>query len=358
MSTSHYQGRIEHTHSHPQAQATAYAAFTRLSWGAIIAGAITAIAILTLLNLLGLSIGLATINPTEESNALHGLGTGSLIWFALANLIALFAGGWVAGRLAGFPKKSTSMTHGFLSWCVFAIFSFWVASSAVGATFNALGSTLSRAAGWAASGARSAGEAIGSMDNNADAANSNYQLTWQEVKREARAILEDTNTEALDPDNLEQTGERAIADGKTAARQALENPDRADQIVSNYINTLSDRASDIGNAVDKEAVAEVIAERRNMSTEQAMEIVDAWDQRLTTAYNSAQDNISEAAQTVRERSPEIAENAAEALSRAALYAFIALLLGAVAAALGGLSGRQLDIAVPGDQSLAATDVKP
>ena len=95
-----------------------------------------------------------------------------------------------------------------------------------------------------------------------------------------------------------------------------------------------------------------------MSTEQAMEIVDAWDQRLTTAYNSAQDNVSEAAQTVRERSPEIAENAAEALSRAALYAFIALLLGAVAAALGGLSGRQLDIAVPGDQSLAATDVKP
>ena len=64
-----------------------------ISWRAIFAGVICILSIVFLLNLLGLSFGFGTIEPAEESNPLSGLGTGSLIWWIVSNLIALFAGG-------------------------------------------------------------------------------------------------------------------------------------------------------------------------------------------------------------------------------------------------------------------------
>ncbi len=327
----------------------AYAAFRRISWGAVFAGAVTALAVLTLLNLLGLAIGFSTINPTEESNALGGLGIGAAIWFVIANLLALFAGGWVAGRLCGFPKNSTSMLHGFLTWATFTIFSVYVASSAVGSIFNTVGNTLSRTAGLAASGVRAAaqpvGEAIGNRAQNAD-------IDLGNIRAEIEALLEDTNDPNLDPDRLENQAGAAANEAQRAANQALDNPGQADQIVRDYLDGLQGRASGVTSAVDKEAVARVIAERRNVSQAQAMQIVDGWERRLS----SVQSYVDSTVDRVQERGPEIAENVAGSLAKIALYAFIGLLLGAVAAAFGGKAGRQLDAALLGDPALAAGDV--
>ncbi len=58
------------------------------------------------LSLLGLGIGLGTIDPTEEANPLRGLGTGAIVWWAISMLLSLFADGYVAGRLARGPVRS------------------------------------------------------------------------------------------------------------------------------------------------------------------------------------------------------------------------------------------------------------
>ena len=329
----------------------AYAAFRRVSWGAVIAGAVTALAVLTLLNLLGLAIGMSTINPAEEANPLAGLGTGTLIWFGISNLVALFAGGWVAGRLSGFPKKSTSMTHGFLSWAVFAIFSFWVASSAVGSLFNTVGNTLSRTAGLASSAVGAIAQPVGDMVQNQAR---EYDLTFEDVKREALALLEDTDQSALDPDNYNASAQANRAGN--VAQRAARNPGEAGDIVSNYVDKLADRASNAASAADKEAVASVIAERRNMSEAKAMEVVNGWESRLDRAADKAQSYAASVSSTVQERTPEIAGNIADGVAKAALFAFIGLLLGAVAAAFGGASGRQLDEAVFGEQAVSAANV--
>lgn len=94
---------------------------SRVSWGAIIAGALTALAVVALLNLLGLGIGFSTIDPLTEDHALKGLGVGALIWFGLSNLAALFVGGLVAGRMSGYPSRSDGGLHGFLAWALFAM---------------------------------------------------------------------------------------------------------------------------------------------------------------------------------------------------------------------------------------------
>ncbi len=333
---------------------SAYAAFQRISWGAVFAGAIVAIATLLLLNLLGLSIGFATINPAQEADPLAGLGIGSAIWLGVSNLIALFAGGWVAGRLAGFPKKSNSMIHGVLAWATFAIFSTWLLGSAAGSLFNAVGSTLSRTAGLAAQGAAAVAQPVGStiVDQVDD-----YDISFNEIKEEAAALLEDTGKPALDPDNLAEDVDRIQNSAANTAEDAAEDPNQSGDIVDNYVNKLQDRASNVASAVDKEAVANVIAERRNISQDKAMQIVNGWDKRLDRATDRAQAYATNVANTVEERAPEIAGDVTGALSRASLFAFFALLIGALAAAFGGLAGRELDAAVGFDQALAADDVR-
>ena len=89
----------------------------RISWGAIFRRRTRcALITLILLNLLLVGIGISTINPASEQNPVAGLGTGSLIVAAIINLIALFLGGYVAGKLAGTPRRFPSLMHGILTW--------------------------------------------------------------------------------------------------------------------------------------------------------------------------------------------------------------------------------------------------
>ncbi len=326
----------------------AYAAFRRISWGAVLAGAVSALAILILLNLLGLAIGMSTINPTtEEDNALKGLGIASAIWFGISNLVALFAGGWVAGRLCGFPKKSTSMIHGFLAWAAFAVFSFWVASSAVGSIFNTIGSTISKTAGLAGNAISSAAPSVGdAIANQAD----KYDITFGDIEREVADLLRDTGKPGLNPDNYSADAELNRAE--TTADVAARDPQAADEILGNYLSGLKSRASGAASQIDKDAVANVIAERRGISKVEARRIVDGWDSRLDQARAQANEYVQE----IKQRAPEVAENIAEGVAKAALFAFIGLLLGACAAILGGGLGRQLDEATFADQAIASADV--
>ncbi|MFN3405933.1 MAG: hypothetical protein ACK40G_17695 [Cytophagaceae bacterium] len=124
---------------------TTYSKVRRISWGAIIAGAILAVVIQMTLSILGFGIGIGTVDFTSPNPA-QGLGTGSLIWWVVTNLISIFIGAWVAGRLAGVPKPFESMMHGLLTWGVYTIISFYLLTSAVGGILggatNFIGGTM------------------------------------------------------------------------------------------------------------------------------------------------------------------------------------------------------------------------
>src|SRR4051812_5097176 len=77
------------------------AAVRRVSWGAVFAGMFIAIVTQILLALLGVGVGILSTDPTGNAGASgKGLALGLGIWWAIASLISLFLGGWVAGRLA------------------------------------------------------------------------------------------------------------------------------------------------------------------------------------------------------------------------------------------------------------------
>src|SRR2546422_11045899 len=108
----------------------------RISWGAIIAGLIVTLVCQILLSMLGVAIGAATVNPTQEQQPLEGLGTGAAIWWIVSSLISLFLGGCVAGRLAGVARKGDGALHGIVMWGAAALITFLLVGTGSGGLFG------------------------------------------------------------------------------------------------------------------------------------------------------------------------------------------------------------------------------
>jgi hypothetical protein len=85
----------------------------RLSWTAVIAGALLAIAAHVVLGLIGAALGLAAA-PADSK----GLGAGAGIWALLTPFVATAVGAWFACRLAAASDDATGNAHGILVWCI------------------------------------------------------------------------------------------------------------------------------------------------------------------------------------------------------------------------------------------------
>lgn len=101
----------------------------RLSWGAIFAGLVVAMVLQLVLGLLGIGVGLAW---WDAGDPVQTLGIGAGIWAAISAIIALFAGGATAGRMAGILTPGDSAIHGVLVWGLSMITTVFLATSGVG----------------------------------------------------------------------------------------------------------------------------------------------------------------------------------------------------------------------------------
>ena len=131
------------------------AGWRRISWGAIFAGAFVTLAVFVTLQLLGAGIGASALDLTgNRVTSARSLGIGAAIWWFITGLIALFIGGWVAGRLGWRANKIDRALHGLTVWSIFYVAMFLLVTTALGAVvgggISLLGSSVS-AAGQAAS---------------------------------------------------------------------------------------------------------------------------------------------------------------------------------------------------------------
>ena len=120
----------------------------RVSWGAVLAGVVTALVAQLILNMIGIGIGASTLDPmTNDNPAASTFSVGAGIWWALSGIVAAFAGGYVASRLSGRPKASTGGWHGLTSWAATTLLVFYLLSSAVGSLVGGAFTTVSSAVG-------------------------------------------------------------------------------------------------------------------------------------------------------------------------------------------------------------------
>lgn len=317
----------ESRRSAPLPRESAATFLKRISWGAVFAGFLLALVVNLTLNLLGIGIGLGSINPAEQGGA-DGLGIGSIIWYIVSTIISLLAGGYVAAHLAGVPNRNDSILHGLLSWCLFTIFSFYLLTTAVGKIVSVTGSVVGQAFSLVGQGASAVAPELA---NTAQEELQGSDFDVQRIVSEAQTLLRQTGKQDLQPENMEDEAQQAGQQVENAA----ENPDELGEVVQRIFAKGDSVISD----VDKEAMANVLAARTDQSPAEARQTVDAWSQQ----YQEAKQKIAQLKEQATEQAEQAAEQAASAVSKAAIAGFFALIIGAIASGAGGLLGKPKDV---------------
>ena len=120
----------------------------RVRWPAVFAGLLTALTMLLTLGVLGLAVGLTSVDAGQavaQRGVPSGLGLGSGIWAGISALLAFLLGGWVAGRTAAVFGKGWGALNGMLVFLLAVPVTLWLAGSGVGAllgTFSQFAQSL------------------------------------------------------------------------------------------------------------------------------------------------------------------------------------------------------------------------
>lgn len=293
-----------HSMSHVVQHEVASTGLRRISWGAIIAGAILALVLQVMFGLLGLGIGLATVDPeTAGGPSARALTSGAGIYAALTILIATFAGGYTAARMAGSYARRDAVLHGIIAWAVATLVAVYLvasgASAVVTGTFGAVGSV-----------AQSIGGAAGAV-----VPDSLDDLPPQ-LQSQAEGLLAQGEQQAQ---QTAQDVQGAAQDAAQDARQAVGTQDTGTAVREIFAGVQTDATPD-----QRQAAVQVIASQAGISEAEA-------EARLTEFQGQYQAAVEEVQQA--------AGVAADAVSATAFAAFVVMLLGLIVGGLGGLVGR-------------------
>src|SRR5215468_5346657 len=86
---------------------------SRISWGAVLAGAVVSVATTLLLSLLGAAMGAGSIHALDATTTdLSNYGTGAALWEIINLALSMAFGGYVTSRLSGTHSHLDGELHG------------------------------------------------------------------------------------------------------------------------------------------------------------------------------------------------------------------------------------------------------
>lgn len=107
---------------------------SRVSWGALAAGAMIALTIYVLLALLGLALGIEVAMRGSSDR----LGSGTAIYSIFSLLLSMFFGGWATSRLAVGETKLEAILYGVILWGVLFAGMMWLVTAGLRTGFGAM----------------------------------------------------------------------------------------------------------------------------------------------------------------------------------------------------------------------------
>ena len=268
----------------------------RLSWGAIFGGAVTALGLWILLYAFGLAVGLSSLDPANPNSA-RSSGIFAGVWALIAPLIALFVGGWVAGRGSSVLSRGHGASHGLVMWGL---------TTLLGASMVAV--VMSAIVGGAVSVGKAAVSAGGSAIGAA-ATGSGGAARWMGI---------DAN-DALGPIN-----QRLSAEGKpTITAEQLQAGTR--DVIQSSVRQ---------GRLDRETLIAAIVGNTGLSRADAEQIGD----RIEAQYQGASAQVQDQLQGAAQKAQAGALKAGDVTGKAFWGVFGALLMGLIAALAGGAAG--------------------
>ncbi len=107
---------------------------SRVSWGAIAAGAMVALTVYIVLTLLGVALGVEVAVRGGDDR----LGVGAALYAIVVLLLAMFFGGWATSRLAVGESKSEAVLYGLILWGVLFLGMVWLLGAGLRNGFGAM----------------------------------------------------------------------------------------------------------------------------------------------------------------------------------------------------------------------------
>lgn len=314
---------------------------SRISWGAVLAGTLTALVVVFLLNLLGFGIGLTTIDPMTDANPFEGLGTGTIVWWAVANVAALFVGGMVAGRMSGLPSNSDGGLHGFLAWGLYTLLSIYLVTTTIGGIFNGLANTANSI--FSDSTATNIAEKLNSAQ---DKGQEETTFSLNQIKKEAFQLINSAERNNILPNDASEEVRGTLNEAQRDSQRFL-NDLNLDENIDEFFNELSVdldengdltiTSGDTDELLNKEKIKAYLAENTELSEAEINGVIAKWDRKIETAVHKAEEYYAE----VKAEVIETADEAADAVGEFSIIAFFLFLLGAGAAFGGGAMGSPI-----------------
>ncbi len=263
------------------------------AWGAVFAGALIALMVTLLLNLLFAGLGLVNFDPASSTEPLSGFGTASVIAVIVINVVALFIGGFVTARMVGSSRRGTAAVHGLLTWSVLTVGTILLLTTAVG---------------------RVVGGVTGLIGNTF----SSVSQTLSSVAPEAAETAQDQGITAA---NVQDRVNQFLTDA------GIENPEQSSQELVDLVTQRLESGQSLTSPQAQEAYTSFLAENSELSEAEI------------------ETQVQDFTQQVEQTSEEVVQTAEEVsgiAGQTAFYLFGALALGAIVAMLGAVSGSPKD----------------
>lgn len=259
----------------------------RVSWGALLAGVVVALAIHLLLVILAAAVGSGLVDPIlpGASRGATRIGSAVVFWWAISCVAAAFGGAWVAARLAAVRTEHVGRLYGVAVWALTTLPVAYVINSTAGAlsggALNFGGQTVS-GAGPATSGAA---------------------WTLAAAVEHPLSRMQGEITQAVNANDPEGAGEQLAG----AMRRVLTGDDEA--------------------AAEARQTAVDVLRRQGLPRPEAEERILEWQQQFRSMTEQAGRQARDATEATANAGPT-----------ASLASYIALLLGVIAGAIGGRIG--------------------
>lgn len=315
-----------------------------VSWAAVFAGAASAAAIGLLLLMLGAAIGLGSVSPWPGTGAsVTTFTVGAAIWLIIVHWASSFLGGYMAGRLrtrwTGLHTDEVffrDTAHGFLAWAIATLFTFGVLAAVASATVAGAGIAATSVTSSAVEGATAGGAAaIGGDDaattyltdalfRPAPAAGTAAAEPAAAATTEIEGATGVSTTETTTPTPAPAP---AVATTRAVAGGAAAGAGRDVRGESGLILARGVAAEQFPEA-DRDYLVQLVASETGLSQADAEARVN---------------DVIARAEAMETEAREAADAAREAGSKAMLFSFFALLIGAfIASVSGAWAGRLRD----------------
>lgn len=317
----------------------------RISWGAVFAGALVAIALQMLLSLLGMAIGFWSINPATEENPVAGLGAGTGIWWIITGALSLFVGGWFAGRLANVPNNGDGAMNGAVTWALVFLVGFYFVTTTLGQIVYGVAAPIGDAVAYLGQSATRMADTT-AAERDALQRQQLEQDQWFDanesaIRQEAVAWLRSTGAEELQPEQLERDAQQLAETAQDTARQVVLRPGQASQELNQAIDRFFNELQVKRQAADKQAMINALARQTELSEDEARATVNRWERQynqLQTRSEQAQEVLRQQWQDVKDQAAATTGNVLDSLGNAAMWTFFVMVVGVAAAVGGGAVG--------------------